>query len=184
MLWIWIVSLFYFVLIIGAAIWALSTIIALIPAKGVPYVPLNKKQLSDLKKNLKFSSTDKIVDLGSGDGRVLRLFEEMGGKDLTGYELNFWAHLQAKLKNFFKKSRTKVYLKNFNQVDLSQYNIVFCYLLDSCLDSLRGKFDKELKSGTKIISYGFHMSDWHEPEIIYTNKENKNRGRIFIYTIK
>lgn len=163
-----------FVLSILILVYAISLIIGLIWARGVPFVSLSKKQLRAVDKNIKLKPNDKVVDLGCGDARVLRMFEKQGVKDLTGYEINFWAYLMAKIKNKLLKSKSKVYFKNFKKVDLSKYNVIFCYLLDNYLNSLKEKFDKELKSGTKIISYSFSIKNWHKPEKI---------ERMFVYRI-
>jgi len=174
MIWIIIVLIFSFVISILILVYALSLIIGLIWARGVPFVSLSKKQLRTVDKNIKLKPGDRVVDLGCGDARVLRMFEKQGVKDLTGYEINFWAYLLAKTKNKLLKSKSKVYFKNFKKVDLSEYNVIFCYLLDNYLNSLKEKFDKELKPGTKIISYSFSIKNWHKPEKI---------ERMFVYRI-
>jgi len=159
-----------------------NNFISLIRTWGVPYVPLSKKQLQSVVDNVKLNSTDKVVDLGCGDGRVLQAFEKQGVKELTGYEINLWAYLWGRIMNYRLKSKTKLYLKNFNQINLNQFDIIFCYLLEEAMEKLKNKFDQELRPGTKIISYGFKIPDWREPsQIIYTNKKRKELGRIFIY---
>ena len=174
MIWIIIALIVCFVLSILILVYAISLIIGLIWARGVPFVPLSKKQLRAVDKNIKLKPNDKVVDLGCGDARVLRMFEKQGVKDLTGYEINFWAYLLAKIKNKLLKSKSKVYFKNFKKVDLSKYNVIFCYLLDNYVNSLKEKFDKELKPGTRIISYSFSIKNWHKPEKI---------ERMFVYRI-
>ncbi len=149
----------------------------------MPFVPLTKRQLGIINKHIKLKSFDRIVDLGCGDGRVLRMFEKQGVEDLTGYEVNFLVYLLARIKNKISKSKSKIYHKNFKKVNLSEYNIVFCYLSNYCLNTLKEKFDKELKPGTKIISYAFRTKDWREPKIIYANNGNKKLGKIFVYKI-
>ncbi|MFH2013525.1 MAG: hypothetical protein ABIJ17_00975 [Patescibacteria group bacterium] len=151
------------------------SLIGLIRSMGVPFVPLTKKQLESVNKYIKLNPNDRVVDLGCGDARVLRMFKKQGVKDLTGYEVNLLAYLLAKIKS----KSLKIYFKNFKKVDLSEYNVIFCYLLDYYLDSLKEKFDKELKPGTKVISYAFRIKNWRRPEIIYTKT-----SRIFIYTIE
>lgn len=183
MIWIIVVLIIAFLILIVSAIYLLSLISGLIRARGVPFVSLSKKQLKEINKHIRLNSGDRVVDLGCGDGRVLRIFEKQGIKDLAGYEVNFWAFLWARIKNKFLKSKAKIYFKNFKKVNLSRYNVVFCYLLDYYLNSLREKFDKELKPGTKVISYAFEIKNWHKPEIIYTNKKNKKLGKIFVYKI-
>ena len=179
----WVIIGFLAFIFVIVVIYFLSLVIGLIRARGVPFVSLSKKQLEAINRYIKLQPTDKFVDLGCGDGRVLRMFEKQGVKDLTGYEVNFCAYLVAKIKGKSYKSKAKIYFKNFKKVNLSKYNIVFCYLMDYYVNSpsFKEKFDRELKPGTKIISYVFEIKNWHKPEIIYTNEKNKNLGRIFIY---
>ena len=157
-------------------VYTLYLFIWFILTRNVPFVPLSKKQLKTVSANIKLNPEDKIVDLGCGDGRVLRIFEKQGVKDLTGYEVNFWIYLLARIKNTILKSKAKIYFKNFEKVNLSEYNVVFCYLSDYYMNSLlKEKFDRELKPGTKIISYVFDIKNWRKPEII--------SGKIFVYKI-
>ncbi len=149
--------------------------------KGVPYVPLRKKQLNYVVNVFNFNKDLKIVDLGCGDGRVLRKLEKKGFKKLIGYEINLWPYSLAKLKNIFFRSKSKIVLKNFEKINLSQFDIVFCYLLGSYLEQLKEKFEKELNPGSKVISYGFQVKGWKPSQIITTNKKNIKLGRIFIY---
>ncbi len=151
-------------------------------ARGVPYVTMKRRDIRKLISSASISQEAKIVDLGSGDGRVLRFFEKSGYKNVYGYEINLWAFVICKIKNFFSRSKSKVYLKNFEKIDLGQYDVIFIYLLNNYLLRLKGKFEKELKPGTKIISYGFEIPGWQLDKIIHTRK-NKRTGQIFIYEI-
>jgi len=172
-----------FIILLPITLWSVSTVVGLVRAKGVPYVPLSKFQLGLIQKSIKLKENDSVVDLGCGDGRVLRLFEKQGVKRLAGYEINFWAYLKSQIIAFLVKSKAKIFYKNFNQVSLEKYDVVFCYLLERCMSRLRKKFDQELKPGTTVISFAFPIKDWRESKIIYTNEHNKNLNRIFIYHI-
>ena len=183
MIWLIGILVFAFIVAITPLIYWLSNIIGLMWTRGVPFVSLGRKQLRILGERIKLNPGDRMVDLGCGDGRVLRMFEEQGVKDLTGYEVNFLAYLLAKIKNKFLKSKAKIYFKNFKKVNLSEYNVVFCYLMEYYVNSLKGKFDRESKPGTKIISFAFEIKNWHQPEIIYINEKNKNLGKMFIYKL-
>jgi len=163
-----------FIVVVLVSVYVLSNLVGLIRARGVPFVPLSKKQLESLNRCVRLNPKDKVVDLGCGDGRVLRIFEKQGVKDLTGYEVNFLAYVLAKIKNKLVHSQSKIYFKNFRRINLSQYNVIFCYLLDYYLNSLKKKFDRELKPGTKIISHSFQIKNWRVPEKL---------GKIFIYRI-
>lgn len=171
------------IFIIGTLICYISELVGLIRARGVPYVPLSRKQLEELNEYIELNCEDKVVDLGCGDGRVLRAFEKQGVKDLTGYEVNFRAYLLAKIRNKLAKSKAKIYFKNFKKVDLSEFNLVFCYLFPGCVNSLKEKFDRELKSGARVISFVFEIKNWGKPEIIYINNKNNKLRKLFIYTL-
>ncbi|MBR3163929.1 class I SAM-dependent methyltransferase [Candidatus Saccharibacteria bacterium] len=55
---------------------------------GAPYVPSHKKELQiAFKKLYRLSPQDYIVDLGAGDGMVLKVASEFGAKGL-GIEIN------------------------------------------------------------------------------------------------
>lgn len=170
---------FVVVVMLVMTFYTVATLIGVIRAKGVPFVPLTRKQIAYLNESVKLKPDDKVVDLGCGEGRVLRLFEKQGVKVLDGYEVNLWACFLAKVKNKIYKSKTKIFHQNFNKINLEKYNIVFCYLLEEYLVRLRDKFDKELKPGTKVICFSFKIKDWREPVKIIKNEKHK----IFIYQI-
>jgi hypothetical protein len=176
-----------YLLFIGPLIgvfWGLATLIGLCVARGVPFVPLTGKQLRNITEHVRIPSDARVADLGSGDGRVLRLFERNYSiVSPAGYEINLWACWKSKVINKFKGSTAKIYYKNFFKEDLSGYNVVFCYLFPNCMNKLKDKFENELSPGSKVISYAFEIKDWKEPEVIYCDKNNHNVSRIFIYTI-
>ena len=147
-------------------------------ARGVPFVPIKRKKLKKIVENADFSKEARIADLGSGDGRVLRFFEKAGYKNVFGYEINLWAYVICRIMNFFSRSKAKIYLRNFEKVDLGKYDVIFCYLLNTYLMRLKAKFEEELKPGTKIISYGFEIKGWEPANVIYSNKKT---GHIYIY---
>lgn len=167
-------------LLIFFFVYGVSTIVGVIRARGVPYVPLARGKLAFLHEHVKFKPTDALVDLGCGNGRVLRFLEKHQGlTKLDGYEVNWWAFFLGRLLNRFYRAKNKIYFKNFQQIDLSKYDVVYCYLLESGLKRLREKFDRELRPGTRIVSFDFPIRDWREAVEKFEDKKNK----IFIYQI-
>src|SRR3989339_1077792 len=167
-------------LLIFLLVYGVSTIAGVIRARGVPYVPLARGKLAFLNENVKFNPADSLVDLGCGNGRVLRFLEKYQGlTKLEGYEVNWWAFFLGRLLNRIYKAKNRIYFKNFHQVDLGKYDVVYCYLLESGLKRLREKFDRELRPGARIVSFDFPIRGWHEP--VQTYEGNKNK--IFIYQI-
>lgn len=74
-----------------AALWVAAVLIlvfGLVVVRGAPYVPSHRKYArKSLTKLYAVGSKDTLVDLGSGDGVILRLAAEKGARAI-GYELN------------------------------------------------------------------------------------------------
>jgi len=53
-------------------------------------------------------------------------------------------------------------------------------MLPKTLAKFQKKFDKELKKGTKVVSYAFHIGSWKPKKII---PKRGKISKIFIYEI-
>jgi hypothetical protein len=72
--------------------WAFATVVLVfgfVVFRGAPYVPSQTKYARlALTKLYRLKGDDVLVDLGSGDGVILRLARELGASRAVGYELN------------------------------------------------------------------------------------------------
>lgn len=50
--------------------------------------------------------------------------------------------------------------------NLSQYDVVFCYLLPRSLDKLKYKFEAELIPGSKVVTNSFRVKGWKPKQIL------------------
>jgi len=105
--------------------------------------------------------------------------EKVFGLKTIGFELSpiFW--LVTKIHLLIKGTKqSQVYCRNFYNQDLSDADIVFCFLSIHAMERLRPKFEKELKTGAKIISYSFAIHGWEPKEVIegYPDK-------VFLYEV-
>jgi len=125
----------------------------LIVVVGAPYVPTKKADLTRLFEHVKLRKGAKLVDMGSGDGRVLILASKKGFK-ATGYELNPILALISKIRlQRFKQS--KVMIKSYWAADISKADVVFIFSAQPFMGRLFDKLQNELKPGAIVISYGF-----------------------------
>lgn len=117
-----------------------------------------------------------VYDLGCGDGEVLITAAKTGARGV-GIEIDPLRYSIAKLRA--KKNGVSKNLKfirgSFFDQNLSEANIVIVYLIPKTLDRLLPKFKKELKKGTKIVSYRYEMN----MKPTRTDKQNK----LYLYTI-
>jgi len=91
--------------------------------------------------------------------------------------------LMARLKGFLKKSKAKIFYKNFFKEDLSQADYVFCYLLPIEMSRLQKKFEQELKSGAVVIANSFQIENWQPVKkfVINPKKRAGLSNRIYVY---
>lgn len=111
-------------------------------------------RLANIKKD------DLIYDLGSGDGTALIVAAKQFGAKGVGVEIEPTRALISKIlvsKNNVS-DRVKIERKNFFAVDISKADVIFLYLVPKTLEKLIPKFKKELKKGTRIVSYRYKMS--------------------------
>ena len=64
---------------------------------GAPYVPTHKKDLIKLFESIALSEKDILVDIGSGDGIVLKIASDFGAKSIS-FEINPFLVLVSKLR--------------------------------------------------------------------------------------
>lgn len=131
--------------------------------KGAPPVPTSKNSVNEIIKMTNAGSGDKVIDLGSGDGRVLIAFAKKGAS-AEGYEINPFLVLLAKykIKREGVGDLAKVYWGSFWGKDLSEFNIVNVYGVTHIMKRLGKKLDKELTPGSKVVSNIFPIPGWQE----------------------
>lgn len=149
---------------------------------GAPYVPLSKKEVTRVVKLLPISKGQLVYDLGSGDGRVVLAIAKDQAVKAVGVERSFWPYIIAKLKRQRTRLTGEVEFKraNFFDEDLSQADLVFCYLMPRPMERLKSKFERELKPNTMVASYAFKIPGWTPMRV---DKPNAKSASIFIYRV-
>jgi SAM-dependent methyltransferase len=143
---------------------------------GPPFLPTPMSVIKELIQIANITKKDVVIDLGSGDGRML-IHAARQGATARGWEINPFLVLWTRLVmlRYRVGERVKVYLQNYYKADLSDATVVFLYHLPLHMPKLERKLQKDLKKGTRIISYKFTL-----PTLKLTATP---RPGIFIYTI-
>lgn len=147
---------------------------------GGPFMPTSMPAVHKVLKNAGIKKGDKVYDIGAGDGRFLHFAKKDYGAKSTGFELDPFVFFIAKLRQWIWKWQGEMVFGNFEKHNISDADVVLCYMLPRTLAKFQKKFDKELKKGTKIISYAFHIGDWKPKKII---PRAGKISQIFIYKI-
>lgn len=130
---------------------------------GSPYVPTKTKELLNFLKEAKIKKGQVFLELGCGDGRVVRNAVKEYGVKGTGIDINpfliWWAKFRAKLA---KVPNVEFKVENIFKTDLSKADVIYLFLMPELLAKLQGKFEKETKKGAILISHGFKIIGWEK----------------------
>jgi len=107
-------------------------------------------------------ASDLVVDLGSGDGRIVIAAAQKYGARGLGIELD--PKLVEKSREAARAAQVTD-KANFVQgdaltADISRATVVTVYLLPDLMRKLQSRFIDELAPGTRIVSHAFTMTGW------------------------
>ena len=159
-----------FVCYAGVIIFFLYTLYAFV--KGAPFVPTAKKNVKKMLALADLRQTDVLMDLGSGDGRIL-FAAAPNVRQCIGIEINpllyWWSRIRTRVKRL---NNVQIIRKNLWDVDLSSVDVIILFFIHPKIGKLLKKFDAELKPGARVVSYAFSFPN-REPA--------KREGNIFLY---
>lgn len=129
---------------------------------GGPYVPTPQTVVDAMLEMAGVGPRDFVVDLGSGDGRIVltaaQRYKARGlGIDIDP-ELVEASNAEAHKRGL--AGRVTFREQDVLQARIEQATVVTLYLLPGMMQQLQEKFTKELKPGTRIVSHDFPFGDW------------------------
>ncbi len=132
---------------------------------------------------------ERMVDLGSGDGRIVIEAAKRGATGLgvdIDPKLVERARANAKREGVEKLARFEV--KDLFETDLRGVDIVTMYLLPEVNLQLVPRFIEQLKPGTRIVSHDYDLGKWPFDEMIELALAEKmvgplGRSRIFLWVV-
>jgi len=118
---------------------------------------------------------DYVVDLGSGDGRIVLTaaaqFKASGmGVDID-QELVDRANASAKKQGI--ADRAKFLRQDVREADLSRATVLTLYLLPGMMANLRTKLLAELKPGARVVSHDFLFDQWKPDRTLTIDTQEK-----------
>lgn len=142
-----------------------------------PWWRTNHKIASIQCKLAKISNKDVVYDLGCGDGTLLLTAAEEYGARGVGIEIDPARVFVAQLRVLFGGLRNKVAIqrKDFFNVGVSEATVVVMYLIPKTLGRLREKLLKELKPGTRVVTFVYKI----DLPLIAEDKKNE----VYVYEI-
>ncbi len=138
---------------------------ALAAEPSVPYVPTPQTVVDRMLQMARITPQDYVIDLGSGDGRIVITAAKQFGARGFGVDLNP-VRIQESVDNAARagvSDRVSFYQRNLFETDFTEATVITMYLLPRVNLDLRPKII-ELKPGTRIVSHDFSMDDWRADE--------------------
>lgn len=127
----------------------------------VPYVATPQVTVDEMLRLANVGPQDFVLDLGSGDGRIVVTAAKKFGARGLGVDLDWRLVLQGEenARRAGVESRVRFLEQDLFQTDLSQATVITTYLLPFVMLRLRPAL-LALKPGTRIVSHDFDFGDW------------------------
>lgn len=122
-----------------------------------PFIPTGAKAVGEFAAVAGLKKGQRILDLGCGDGRLLRYIERKYGLRGEGYEIVPLVYFGARIANWLARSRVKIYWGSLFAADLRRADVIFLYIVPMVLRRLALKIRAECRPGTLIVSEAFPL---------------------------
>lgn len=142
---------------------------------GAPYLPTLKTQQSQALDLLDLQPGQTLLELGSGDGRMLRAAAKQG-LTAVGYELNPILFIISWLLCLKYGNKVRIHLSNFWVGDWPSTDGIYVFLLDKYMKKLDKKIIQQYDGrNIKLVSYTFTVPG---------KKPTKTRDALHLYEYK
>ncbi|MBE0432185.1 SAM-dependent methyltransferase [candidate division WOR-3 bacterium] len=145
---------------------------------GAGYDPTPMDKVRKMLTIAEVREGDIVYDLGCGDARFLitaaRLYKARG----VGIELDPFRFFFAWVVKLVSGQRRRVRIRfgNFFGMDISSATVIALFLYGPTNERLKSKFKRELRPGTRIVSYIWQFEGW---ELL----ESLPEDRIYLYKL-
>lgn len=131
------------------------------PTLDVPYAVTRPELIDRMLDMAHVARGDRVLDLGTGDGRTLRA-AAMRGASGTGIDIDpvLVAEASAAAAREGVADRVTFQARDLFATPLRGYDVVTMYLLPQVNLRLRPHLLADLAPGARVVSHAFDMGDW------------------------
>ena len=132
------------------------------PHADVPYVPTPPAVVDVMLELAGVGPEDFVIDLGSGDGRIVIAAAKKRGASGFGVEIDgaLVSDARREARRQGVAGRVEFKQQNLFIADIGRATVVTMYLYRRLLLQLRPRLFEELKPGVRIVSHDFDMDNW------------------------
>jgi SAM-dependent methyltransferase len=145
-------------------------------AADAPYVPTPSAIVDRMLTLAKVGPGDYVIDLGSGDGRlVITSVEKYKAKGGMGVDIDPKL-VKLSNENAAKAGvadRVKFVEGDLFKTDTSEATVVTLYLVPGMLGRVEDKLGRELKPGTRVVSHDYPLPSWKHVDVVSFESDEK-----------
>lgn len=150
------------------------------PKLDAPYVATDYNVVDAMLAMAEVRPDDYVVDLGSGDGRILIAAARSHGARGLGIEID---PRRIRESNRNAQAAGVAHRVSFRREDLfrtplAEADVLTLYLLPEINIRLRPRILAEMRPGTRVISHQYDMGDWHHDQ-----RQVIGRSTIFMWIV-
>jgi len=150
---------------------------ARMPAPIAPFAVTPMSVVHEMLKLADVGPRDFVVDLGSGDGRlVIAAVARFGARGGFGVDIDptlvDFANRRAMEDGVF--DRAQFFVRDLFATDLAQATVVTVYLLPIAMGDLQRKLLRELRPGTRVVSHDYPFPSWRVERVVALDVPEKS----------
>jgi len=138
-----------------------------------PYLPSTTVAVEELLRLADVKPDDVVVDLGSGDGRIVITAAAAFGARGFGVDIDpkLVAEASENARRAGVSDRVRFMEQDVLKTDVREASVVTLYLLPGLVNRLKPKLLAELKPGTRIVAHDFGFADWKPDRTVSISKQ-------------
>jgi SAM-dependent methyltransferase len=155
-----------------------------------PYVPTPQVVVDRMLELAQVKAGETVIDLGSGDGRIM--IEAANKYGARGFGVEIDPRLVQRSNEAAARAgvagRVKFLQQDLFKTDFHEANVLTLYLLPDVNLALRPKILAELKPGARVVSHDYGMGDWRPDAQETVSAPDKTVGarkesQVYLWTV-
>ncbi len=150
---------FIAVLSLAAAVFGVTTGYSVL--FGAPFVPTDIRNVEEMIRVSGLKPGEYLVDLGSGDGRILIAAARAGAR-AEGWEISpfLWLWSLWRINRAGVGGKVRAHLGSYWNERFDRADVVTLFLINTQMKRMEKKLRAELPAGSRVVSYAFKFPTW------------------------
>jgi protein-L-isoaspartate O-methyltransferase len=156
-----------------------------------PYIPSPDGVVAEMLEMADVGPEDHVIDLGSGDGRIVLTAAKVFGASGMGVEIrrDLVALSNAAAREQGLADRVHFIEQDLFDTDISKASVVTMYLLPEMVNRLKDKLLGELQPGARVLSHDYPIEGWDYQRFVQTQRDDKipvtgvARTNLYLYVV-